>query len=284
MKCAIYRLFYGEDFIKESIESIYDYVDKIFVCWTDKAFKGVVGAKYKGKFITFPTPIDNAVNIVREMAKTHYKIELIYDFWPDIDDQFRHQVRDLIIPNFGMPNFAMAVESDMVFSKEMLEGALSDFEEEYTKDKEVAFASMQQIFLWRRPDYQVVPTRRYSGVIFWNFDNMPYIPKCGKAAAPAANVKPPFKSVYLKQRNHNFGYLVSERNMYWDHLVHLGFSGGGVDSMPNENWYEEKWLKWDPVMNNKNLHPSRGYEHFYPEAIPYDVTALPDNIKRKFEI
>ena len=287
MKCAVYRLFYGEDFIRESIESIYDYVDKVFVCWTDRAFKGVDRAIYKGTHVVFPRPIDRAVEIVQEMKiKTHPKIEMIYDYWPNIDDQFRHQINDLITPNYGRPTFAVSVESDMVIKKSMMDDALREFKAHQDADQDVAFASMDQIFMWRTPDYRLECSRWYSGLIFWDFTRIPVIPKCGKAAAPGPKIVPPFKSVRLTQRTHNFGYMVSKKNMYWDHLVHIGFSnaGGRTDSPPREDWYEKVWLTWHPDTKNENLHPSKGYEHFYPKAVPYDRNDLPETIKRKYGI
>lgn len=56
---ALYRVLYGEDFIQDSILSIIDHVDKIFVFWDDRPWGDVKEAKYKGNIVKIPSKIDN---------------------------------------------------------------------------------------------------------------------------------------------------------------------------------------------------------------------------------
>ena len=60
---VMYRALYGEQFVKESIESILDYADKVFVFWTNKPFGSVRFAEYKNELIKIPKKIDNLVSI-----------------------------------------------------------------------------------------------------------------------------------------------------------------------------------------------------------------------------
>ena len=54
---AIYRCYYGEDFIQESIRSITDYVDKIFVFVDNTPWGSADECVYKGETIKFPKTI-----------------------------------------------------------------------------------------------------------------------------------------------------------------------------------------------------------------------------------
>lgn len=62
---AIYRVLYGEDFLFDSIISILDYVDKIFIFWDDKPWAGVKEAHYKSQLIPLPSKIDNVVGKIK---------------------------------------------------------------------------------------------------------------------------------------------------------------------------------------------------------------------------
>jgi hypothetical protein len=279
---ATYRLFYGEDFIRESIESIYKHVDKVFIFWTDRAFKDVVGATCMGDYVLFRKPIDGAVNIVNRMKKTHPKIEMIYDYWPHIDDQFRHQVDTHILPNFPRPDIVIALESDCVFSNKAISENIEQFKKETESNDNLVIGSVNQVLLWRYPTYHIEEARR-GGVTFWCFNNFDKMPETGKAMAPPGFVKSPYDSVVLPEPNHNFGYAISEENMYWNHLVHIGFSSvNRTDTPPREDWYENVWLLWEDTESHINLHPSQGYAHVWPSAVKYDITLLPETIKRKY--
>lgn len=61
---AVFRILYGEDFLMDSVLSIIEYVDKIFIFWDDRPWGGVRSAQYKGKVIPIPSKIDNVVGTV----------------------------------------------------------------------------------------------------------------------------------------------------------------------------------------------------------------------------
>jgi hypothetical protein len=72
--------------------------------------------------------------------------------------------------------------------------------------------------------------------------------------------------------------------MYWKHLTALAFSRIVGDSLPNESWYEEKWLNWNPITNNRNLEISLGYEWTIPSAIPCPTHLIPLSVWNKFHL
>jgi hypothetical protein len=67
--------------------------------------------------------------------------------------------------------------------------------------------------------------------------------------------------------------------MYWKHMTAIGFSQKIGDDLPNEDWYEDKWLNWNFETNNQNLEISKGHEHLIPRALKYDRNELPELLK-----
>jgi hypothetical protein len=59
----VYRILYGEDFIEDSIISLINYVDKVFVFWDDVPWGDVKQATYKGKTVQIPKKIDDVLSM-----------------------------------------------------------------------------------------------------------------------------------------------------------------------------------------------------------------------------
>ena len=264
---AVYRCLYGEDFIQQSINSITNYVDKIFVFWDDIPWGNVSYVIYKGKRIDFPSKFDNILEKINELNNP--KIVLIYDHVENNINQFTHLVNDYILPNYKKPDIIMFIEVDYVFRRDQLEKAINEF-----KSKDYLVASARQVEIWKDFNYRI-PERGRLGTIFWNMNKIDKIPPTGRHAVLQV---PPFISAY----NHNFGFAVSPKVMYWKHLTALAFSQKIGDAMPNEDWYEEKWLKWNYERNNENLEISKGNEHNIPRTDKYDVSQLPETIINDF--
>ena len=68
----------------------------------------------------------------------------------------------------------------------------------------------------------------------------------------------------LQHPIHNYGFSVSDETMLMKHTLALAYSPVIGDSVPNENWYDEKWLAWDFKKNNSNLEMSKGHESKIP--------------------
>ena len=70
--------------------------------------------------------------------------------------------------------------------------------------------------------------------------------------------------------------------MYWKHLLSIAVPQKFGDAVPDENWYEEKWLRWDYESNNEDLGISEQDKNL--RATLYDVNELPEAIKEKYFI
>jgi len=268
---VIYRLRYGEDFIIDSIKSIVDSVDKIFIYYTTNNFGGVTTCNYKGEVITIPEKIDDSVSKVSTYIvenELYEKVYLTNDSRSLIvpDNQFTYYA-NLILEHSDSPDMFMFIEHDMVWREDQLKLAIKEAKNHFC-------SCSRQVELWRTPAYRIPERQRYS-CIFWTkaFKNgeFPMTNKSGSVLRPR----------WLKAFVHNFGFCMSEKNMYWKHLLAIAYSKKIEDSIPNENWYEDRWLNWDFVDNNVNLEIAKGYESLIPYALPYPERYLPVITKRK---
>lgn len=261
---AVYRCLYGEDFIQQSINSIDEFVDKIFVFWDDIPWGNAKDCVYKGKTVRFPKKFDNIVDRIKELSNP--KVELIYDHMFNNKGQFTHFVNDIILPNYKKPEKVFVVEIDHVWRRDQL----IKFFEEFDKEN-VTVASSSQLELWKYSNYRI-PFRKRASSVLWDMRKLDKMPMTYRQA----DVK---GMKILKPYNHNFGFTVSEKIMYWKHMTALGFSAAIGDSLPNEAWFEDKWLNWHPKTNNKNLEISIKKPHAIPKAYKYNTNELPEQIK-----
>lgn len=265
---AIYRALYGEDYIETSIASIRDYVDKVFVFWTDIPLGRVTSVNYEGQHIEFPVPIDNFRDIVDELAFKDPGIIPLYDHVDDNINQFTHLVNDRVLPLYGKPDQVLFIEHDMVFRKDQLESAIEEFIFSGYQS-----ASTSQIEIWKLNPCYRIPLRSRPSCVFWNMKDIDQIPHTGRHAN-APDMK------FLESYNHNFGFCMTPTNMYWKHLLAIAFSPVIGDGRPNVSWYN-KWLDWRPDFLNENLEISQGREHLIPKAVPYDRGSLPEEILKR---
>lgn len=265
---AVYRCLYGEDFVQESIKSIIDRVDKIFVFWDDKPLGNITQCMYKGKTIIFPKKFDDVVGKIKELDNP--KIELIYDHQDTEENLLTHFVNDIILPDHEKPSILLFLEVDHVFRKEQLDNAIDEFTE-----SDYLFATTEQIELWKDVDYRLPERTDKVGVVFCNLSKLTKMPATLKHGGIAVMPK-------LSSHVHNFSFAVSEKVMYWRHLLSLAYARIFGGTVPFENWYEEKWLKWDYEANNENLDISEKDKIAW--AMPYNAEKLPELIKRKYSI
>ena len=262
---AVYRCLYGEDFVQESIGSISDHVDKIFVFWDDTPWGNVSECVYQGKTIKFPKKFDNVVEKIKELNDP--KIELIYDRQDANDNHLTHFVNDIILPKYEKPLVLLSLEVDQVFRGDQIKKAIDEFIQ-----NDYVFATTNQIEVWKGLRHRLPESPNRVGAVLCNLSKLDKLPATLKHGGILVMPK---LSAYV----HDFGFAVSEKNMYWKHLLSIAVSRKLGDAIPSENWYEDKWLKWDYESNNENLEILEQYR--IARAIPYDVNELPEVIKEK---
>lgn len=268
---GITRCLYGEDFVQQSIKSIDPLMDKIFVFWDDTSWGDIHSCIYKGNKIEFPKKFDNTVDKIKELNNP--KVILIYDHVKNNIGQYTRIVNDFILPYYQKPDYILFFEVDMVFRKDQLYKAFEEF-----MKKDYLVAAISQIEMWYDLKHRI-PDRFRLGACIWDMNKVDKMPPTFRLANPAGpDGIPPFLNAY----NHNLGYSCSKKVMYWKHVLTIGSSPIIGDSIPNEDWYEETWLKWDYNTNNKNLEVAKDAAFEIQRANRYDYTQLPEVIMEDF--
>ena len=276
---AFYRILYGEDFIKESLNSILPHVDKVFVFWTDKFFGDVSEVIYKNELIKFPEKIDNVIEVIREMNNP--KIELIYDHRPNNENHFTERVNTYILPHHPKPDYILFMEPDFIYPTEDFKLALTEMQPLIKQG--YYWFSTSQIEYWKTPKYTVPRMGERLSAIWWYIKDLEQIPPTGFHA----NVHDGENFAWLKSRTHNLGFCVSDNAMFWKHMGSLAYSNLINDAFPNEMWYEEKWRDWEYDHNGKNYEISLGEEHMIPFisiSDELDWIDLPEELLERFEL
>jgi len=265
---AVYRVLYGEDFIVESIRSILPYVDRVYVVKAEKPWGNTEGVSYKGQWISWPQEFDRTRQKLQQMNET--KVSVIDDYWPTPKGQLTHIVNDLLLKRCT-PQTVIFIEPDHVFSSEEAEKAFTSWGL-YSG----AQATTRQIELWKTPEFYVPERPSRTSVVFHRLLGLPMGATGFNGASEGIH--------RLPARVHNLGFCLSPQSMYWKHLTALAFGKIIGDSLPNENWYEAKWLGWDEKSNNFDLEISLGYEWTIPFAQRYNTEYLPESIKARYNL
>ncbi len=267
---AVYRCLYGADFVEYSIRSLLDAVDKVIVVWGGRAFANADRCIYRGREVMFPERFDDLPERVKAMDDP--RIEFVEHYHPTPRNQWTELMNNVVIPKFGKPDAAMFMHVGMVWRADQL---LKAFEEFFNNP--ISYANSGSIETWRGLDYRI-PWRMRVGCGFWKFDGLRRMPRTALDSNPErvalANIP------QLSGEVHNLRYSQNPNIMFWRQLVVMEYVAAAGDSKPDPDHFEEKWLKWHPVTNNKNLEMSKAFAHYIPEVVPYDTEELPEEIRR----
>lgn len=236
---AIYRVLYGEDYIEPSINSVLPFVTDVFVFWTNRVWGDCKGVDYKGEYIEFPEKFDNVVEVVENMKSN--KIHLIENYYPRPHNQFAYLVFEA--NKYTDVDEVVFMEPDMVITR---------WPDSKGEAPPMPTAT-PQIEVWKT-EY-TIPQRDRPGPIFVK----------APVRQTAANGWPIHHPMaWNNGQAVNYGFSISDEVMYWKHLTAMAFSPLVGDSIPNPDWYEDKWLNWTP--ETQNLEISLGHEHKIPYA------------------
>lgn len=274
MRIAVYRCMYGEDFVQESIKSIIDHVDKVFVFWTNKPWGHINSCIYKGEEVIFPERFDNILDKIQELNDPRIElVEQTMGMNPRSVPQnlYTTIINGFIIPNIGKPRLIIIPEVDHVFKSDQIDGAIKEF-----IDSGLTTAKTRQVELWRSPGYRIAERPGRIGVVFWNMTDIDGLFRTGGNGEIGSI---PIINKFV----HNLGFAVSEKVMYWKHMTALGFSKIICDSIPAEDWLD-MWTNWDYETNNKDLEISKNYRSTISHAFPYDPAELPELIREKYKL
>lgn len=257
MRWAIYRIHYGLDYLEQSINSVIDWADHVIVCYSEIPYAGVASARYMGKDYTLRNP-ENVRKFLDEKYAHNDKVSYWQEEFADPRNQFRLLYEKVVRIRKLTPTLCLFIEPDMVFEK----SNVFTMQDELIS-KGVQSVSTPQVELWKN-QYWRVPQRDRVGTTMWNIGlNDSFATHFGTTSADGVIHKT------SKAFNYNFGFCMNPESMLYKHLTALSFSSKIGDSLPSEEWYEEKWLNWTP--ETRDLEIARNYKGMIPKAIPYEM-------------
>lgn len=236
MRIAIYRIHYGFEWIYKSIASVRDWADEIIVCVSKQSWYNQPEVNYLGKThsVLHPENIEEHIQILTRTPKISV---VVREF-----ETPRNQWASLV--NNYSSDWVLTLEPDMVlpFNPSQLESNGHTY--------------CEQIEYWKNKNWRIPHRNRVGPVLYKNphniitsFNNFPLNQACIKSGPLAEN----------------YGFCFSEDLMLYKHLLAIGFSRKIGDSIPDEKWYEDKWLNW--TEDTENLEPSKKYSHNIKKAI-----------------
>jgi len=277
MRIAIYRIHYGIEFLKQSIESIYDAVDKIFVIYSLYPWVYKETVNYCGSEIPMPALHENVDKFIYthfgSKSSNKWYDEKIITFRCEIStplNQFRlyyDMCMNKFINKFKSSNYhdtsfddisVPLIEPDMIFYKP----DVKELFQQIDKETKVPCLSSLQIELWKNESW-IIPSRPRIGPTIWKPKRqINFTTNFG-----TYNERQKYISSNIK--NYNFGFCFSNETMLYKHLTAINFSSIIGDSIPSHEWYKDKWLNWTP--DTTDLEISEKYKHLIHKAEPYSM-------------
>jgi len=267
---AVYRVYYGEDYIVESINSVLPYVDKVIIMWKDKPWRGVTHIEHNGKKVPVKDPIDNVLYKIMQLKKNSQKIEFVYDEGDGPERQFSTH-GNKVIELYGKPDFLIQLQTDHVYRDGAIPVLLDELE-----NSGHTLGIARQVYLWKNPGWRIPESysRDLVGSWFWHTAQLDSIPIIDVDNFGGARIA--CNAVWLeKEPTFNTGYAIKNENMFWRFYTRLA---NGIDT-PMKGWYEEVYSVWDADEHNVIGWGMAGYSYDYA-AIPMDVE-LPKSLEER---
>ena len=268
MKWAIYRIHYGIDYIDESINSIIDQVDKVFIFYSLKPWIQQKTFEYKGKKIQFPENPEKVLNYLQSKYKKNKKI-IIKNYECDTPlNQFGKLYDFACKIELTKPNYTLFMEPDMIFASNQLRFLTLEL---YLKFW-IPFIVTKQIEIWKydktlkiKNTFRIPLRKRRIGPVLWK--NNRNISGIATGFGGGSLDKTNNFSFLLKTLN--MGFSFNKETMYYKHLVSIVFSNVIGDTEPDEYWYDNKWIGWHSGM--QDLEITKGSQHLIKNAYKYII-------------
>jgi len=265
---AIYRIHYGIDFLKQSIDSIKNSVDKIFVIYSINPWVVKDTVNYLGSEVPMPCLHEDVFQFMYDNYKATQKIQYFRHEVTTPANQFR-MYYDICVNKMGyQPESVLFMEPDMVFYKPLVNSLFDELDER----KDIPCLGTTQIELWKDCNWRV-PQRDRIGPMIWNPKRIPNFTTHFGTWHPQHQIV----SSYIQ--NYNFGFCLNAKTMLYKHLTAINFSAAIGDSIPSQEWYRDKWLNWTP--DTTDIEISERWKHLIPKAEIYN---MPIEMKTQMEL
>ena len=263
---AVYRIHYGIDFIKQSINSIINDVDKVFIFYSKDPWVKTDQIIYKNKSIKFPDNPENVDIFLRNNFNYNKIIIKQYECETPLN-QFGKLYTKACEYLDSKPNYVLFMEPDMIFGVNQLKKLKLELDLKFWTN----FLIAKQIEIWKynttqnSPNSYRIPLRKKRvGPALWKVKkDIEILTQFGGGALKKKNNFSYFVKIL------NMGFSFNKETMLYKHLTAMVFSKIIGDSQPDENWFDDKWLNWKK--NTRNLEISLGSQHLIKEAFRYTI-------------
>ena len=258
---AIWRLYYGADWIEESIRRVAPHVDACVVFFTGP-LAGV--SRWTEDWPRDPDGAKKTIELLTDLPVSF--CEVPPDEWQH-RGQFSRFVNGFVLREWPNTETVLINEYDHLWRDlgSALEG-WARFREGLSVGR---CAKVQQVELWKPPhvsEFYEIPHRpQRVGPIFWD-TRAGEIPETVFHGIPAA--APYVPMLHLLTPPLNVGYCTSERTMRWKMKCGLLLGElAGQDSVQDPRWVDDVYLAWKP--GDRNLEISLHHKHAIPFVSPW---------------
>ena len=235
---AIYRIHYGLDFLGQSIDSILNHVDKVFIFWSKQPW-------FK-ECKDLPPMNEDVYRFIHTRYPKNDKITLWEREYEKPLNQF-HLIYTEICSFMPRPDQVLCMEPDMVWGDDIKK--IWDI-----KDAEISF---KQVEFWKNEEWYVKREQERPGPTLYNG----VVPSTKKGCFSNIDLVHPDYKCY------NYGFCLSPETMLYKHEVAIQSSKYYKDSPPSKEWYQDKWLNWTP--ETRDIEIAEKHKHKIKQAWPY---------------
>ncbi len=258
LNIAIYRIHYGLDFLRQSIDSIIDEVDLVVVIYSLDPWVKKETVKYLGKTITMPALHEDVKSFMDKYYSSNHKVDYFRKEVNTPLNQYKKYLEYCVDRISIIPEKILFIEPDMVFKK----GDLKKLFFQLDNNKQLPCLGCTQIEIWKDLNWRV-PQRNRIGPMVWMYKDIKNL----HTGFGTYNEKLKFQSNIIQ--NYNFGFCLNPKTMLYKHLAAINFSEAIKDSIPSQTWYVEKWLNWNEATTNLEI--AAKATHLIPQAEKFNI-------------
>ena len=238
---AMYKLFFGEEWLEASVESIIDQVDWVVLAVSDRAWSDA------------PIEGDDLTQVI-ERLKSRFGSKIL-PFTGSWASQLQHvsDALDWIRRNLPKTTHVLYIDSDEVYTSEQA-ARLVGYAHDVRYTTRALAVSLHTYF--RTIYYRIDPPEPITPLALF-----PVFPGTRFTTFRRVNIRQMHVPVWM----HHFSYVRRS-----DERIRAKLEAFKDDEALIPGWYENVWLKWTP--ETKDFHPTR------PEAYHSVVPVLPEEL------
>lgn len=258
MVVAIYRIYYGSDWIRYGIRSIIDQVDKVVVFYNNSPWSMIKEVTYKGEVIPVPpfSP-DGSDKLVKSIR--HEKLMVIEDDFTQQANQSNYHVKK-VQEILGEVDYVIIPQADHVEYGDIVSKVLPTL-------ATCKVVSTRPVDIWKYPHLRLPQRLDRICTTFWN------LKACGGelGVKDTAECRHGDWGLQFIGYTFNMHFASHPYTMWWRCMLRQAQAPHIGDDQVIEGWYD-KWLNWQEGSSDTELGWCKGEPTL---GIPYGVDMIP---------